>query len=172
MPPAAKLLAVLIVMSLCGWIIVARVHVLPWVDARPKRDALLVLVTPQMFRTIGAMSLLPGIGDPPPEWSIPLAWGDGMTAALAMLAMVALQTRWSHATKMVWASAVFGLLDLLHNVYNSITMQVAPRLGPLAYVVAFGVPMMLVFHVLAIRTLLEKEPTLTDGAAQARSSEQ
>lgn len=40
-----------VVMSFCSWTIIARVHIRPWVDARVKRDALLVLWTPQMFRT-------------------------------------------------------------------------------------------------------------------------
>ncbi len=156
MPPATKLLGLLALMSCCAWTLVARVHVIPRVDARAKRDALLILVTPQMFRGIGAMALFPGIGDAPLEWSTPLAWGDCITAALAMTAMLALHARWSYATKVVWASAVFGLVDLLHNFANSIRLQVAPRLGPIGYVVAFGVPMMFVFHVLVLRTLLRK----------------
>jgi hypothetical protein len=143
-------------MSLGAWTIIAVVHLIPWADRRSTRDALLVLVMPQMFRTIGAMALFPGIGDPPPEWGTPLAWGDGATAVLAMLSMIALHKRWAHATKLVWFGAVFGLLDMLHNAFNSVALQVAPRLGPIAYVVGFGVPGMLMFHVLVFRTLLRR----------------
>jgi hypothetical protein len=158
MPPSAKLLALFMAISLCAWTVIARVHVVPWLDARPKRDALLVVVLPHMFRHVGAMALFPGIGDPPPEWSVPLAWGDGLTAVLAIASMIALYAKWSHATKLVWVFNVFGILDLLHNGVNAARLEVAPRLGVIGYVVGFGVPMMLVFHVLVFRTLLRREP--------------
>jgi hypothetical protein len=157
MPPSAKLLALFMVMSLVGWGIIAWVHFLPWLDRRTRREALLFAVTPHMFRTIGAMALFPGIGDPPIEWSLPLAWGDGATSVLAMLSMIALHRSWRHATKVVWVFNVFGVIDMFHNAYNSIALQVAPRLGPIGYVVGFGVPGMLVFHVLVFRYLLRKE---------------
>lgn len=157
MPPAARLLVLFMVMSLCAWAIIARVHLLPWLDAQPKRRALMVLLTPQMFRTIGAMALFPGIGDPPVEWATPLAWGDGATAVLAMLSILALHADWKHATKLVLFGALFGLADMLHNAFNSIVLVVAPRLGPIGYVVGFGVPMMLVFHILVFRALLSGE---------------
>jgi hypothetical protein len=158
MPPAARLLVVLMILSICAWAIIARVFLLPWLDRQTKRRTLMILLTPQMFRTIGAMAVFPGIGDPPAEWATPLAWGDGTTAVLAMLAVLALHHDWRHANKVVWVSAVFGLLDMLHNAVNSIVLQVAPRLGPIAYVVGFGVPMMLVFHVLAFRALVRPAP--------------
>lgn len=158
MPPAARLLVLFMIMSICAWTIIARVHLLPWLDRRAKERQLMILVTPQMFRTIGAMALFPGIGDPPAEWATPLAWGDGTTAVLAMLAILLLDRGWKHATKVVWLSAVFGLLDMLHNAFNSIVLQVAPRLGPIGYVVGFGVPMMLVFHILVFRALLRPAP--------------
>jgi hypothetical protein len=156
MPPSARLLALFMLMSLAAWTVIAVVHLIPWADQRSKRDALLVLVMPQMFRTIGAMALFPGIGDPPAEWATPLAWGDGATAVLAMLSMIALHKQWAHATKLVWVGTVFGLLDMLHNAYNAIALQVAPRLGPIGYVVGFGVPAMLMFHLLTFRTLLRR----------------
>ncbi len=162
MPPSAGLLPLLMVMSLCAWGIVAWVHIVPWLDRRTRREALLVAVTPQMFRTIGAMALLPGLSTVPRAWALPLAWGDGATAVLAMLSMIALHKSWRHATKLVWIGAVFGVLDMLHNAYNSVALQVAPHLGPIAYVVAVGVPGMLVFHILAFRALLRPD---TQGAA-------
>lgn len=141
-------------MSLVAWGIIAWIHLVPMLDKRSKRDALLIVVMPHMFRTVGAMAMYPGIGDPPREWSLPLAWGDGITALLAMLSMVALGKSWRHATKLVWVFNVFGLVDMLHNAYNSVALGVAPRLGVIAYVVGFGVPAMLVFHLLVFRYLL------------------
>jgi hypothetical protein len=161
MPPSSKLLVLFMAMSLVAWGIIAWVHIVPWLDRRSKREALLIVVMPHMFRTIGAMAMFPGIGNPPREWSLPLAWGDGITAVLAMLSMVALQKSWPHATKLVWVFNVFGLLDMLHNGYKSAVLQVAPQLGPIGYVVGFGVPFMFVFHILVFRTLLRGREAAT-----------
>jgi hypothetical protein len=158
MPPSAKFLALLVAMSLVAWGTIARVHLVPWLDRRTKREALLVAVLPHMFRHVGTMALFPGIApDLPAEWTVPLAWGDGITATLAMISMIALHKSWAHANKVVWVFNVFGVLDLLHNGVNAAALQVAPHLGFVAYVVAFGVPGMLMFHVLVFRTLLRKE---------------
>jgi hypothetical protein len=159
MPPAAKLLAFFMAMSLCAWGIIAKVHIVPLVDKRSKREALLVVVMPHMFRTIGAMAMFPGIAELPDAWKVPLAWGDGITAVLAMLSMIALHKSWAHATKLVWVFNVFGILDLLHNGYNAAALQVAPQLGVIGYVVGFGVPGMLMFHILVFRTLLRQDPS-------------
>lgn len=154
MPPAARLLLVLAATSLVAWSIVAIVHVVPWLDRRARREALLVVLTPQMFRHVGALALFPGIGATPPEWSVPLAWGDAVTAALAMLAMIALYREWRAAIPLAWAVTVFGTLDLLHNGFNAAHLGVAPSLGPIVYVVVIAVPGMLTAHLLAFRLLL------------------
>jgi hypothetical protein len=154
MPPSARLLALFMLLSICAWSIIAWVHIVPWIDKKTKREALLVVVLPHMFRTIGAMALFPGLSTVPEAWAVPLAWGDGTTAVLAMLSMIALKKSWVHATKLVWVFNVFGLLDMLHNAYNSVVLEVAPHMGPIAYVVGFGVPGMMMFHILVFRTLI------------------
>jgi hypothetical protein len=157
MPPSAKLLAVLMAMSLLAWGIVAWVHVVPWLDTHSRREGLLVAVTPHLFRHVGAMAVFPGVGQTPPAWSVPLAWGDGLTALLAAGAMIALYKSWRHATLLVWFFNLFGLLDLLHNGYGAAVLQIAPQLGVIGYVVAFGVPGMFVAHLLVFRTLLRPD---------------
>jgi hypothetical protein len=74
-----------------------------------------------------------------------------------MTSMILLHRGFRHANKVVWVFNVFGTLDLLHNGYNAARLEVAPRLGVIGYVVGFGVPMMLMFHVLVFRTLLRRE---------------
>ena len=110
-----------------------------------------------MFRHVGAMALFPGIGDVPREWSLPLAVGDWITALLAVASMVALRKSWRHATKLAWAFNVFGFLDMLHNGYGAAALHLAPHMGVIAFTVAFGVPGVLVFHILVFRTLLRRE---------------
>jgi hypothetical protein len=97
---------------------------------------------------------MPGIAAVPREWSVPLAWGDGITAVLAALTMIALQLSWRHAVALTWVFNLFGLADLLHNGYSAAALRIAPQLGIVSYVVAFGVPGMLVAHLLVLRVLL------------------
>ncbi len=149
-----SLLPVFMAMSLIAWVVIARVHVVPLVARWSRRDALLLLVTPHMFRHVGAMAVLPGITAAPIAWTVPLAWGDGITAVLAVLTMVALHRAWHRAFALAWVFNVFGLLDMLHNGFNAATLRVGPDLGVVAYVVALLVPGMLVCHLLVFRTLL------------------
>lgn len=156
MPPSARLLALLMVMSLGAWTILAWVHVVPWLARRSRREGLLVVVTPHMFRHVGALALYPGIGAAPAAWSVPLAWGDGATALLAAATMVALQRDWRHAVPLAWVFNVFGTLDMAHNGLNAVGLQVAPQLGPIAYVVGIVVPGMCVCHLLIFAVLLRR----------------
>jgi hypothetical protein len=154
MPPSAQQLFGLMAMSLLAWSIIAWVHVLPWLARMSRREALLFVVMPHMFRHVGALALYPGIGAAPAAWSVPLAWGDGITALLAAATMIALHRSWRWAIGLTWFFNVFGTLDLLHNGWNAAVLQVAPHLGVIAYIVAFAVPGMLVCHLLVFRTLL------------------
>jgi hypothetical protein len=156
MPPAAKLLALFMAMSLIAWAIIAWVHIAPWLARRSRREALLIVIMPHMFRHVGALAIFPGLADVPRQWAVPLAWGDGITALLAALSMVAVHRAWPHATKLVWIFNIFGLGDLLHNAYNSVALQVAPKMGVIAYVVGYAVPGMLMFHMLVFHVLLRK----------------
>lgn len=156
MPPSAKLLALMMAMSLVSWTIIVRVHLLPWLDRQSRREALLVAVAPHLFRHVGVLAVFPGIGNVPREWSVPLAWGDGITTLLAALTMISLYRSWRYAIALAWVFNVFGLLDLLHNGYGAARLQLAPNMGPIAYVVGFGVPLMLLFHVLVFRILLRR----------------
>ncbi len=157
MPPAVRLLAGLAALSLVAWMIVAVVHVVPWLLRQSRRDALLVVLAPQLFRHVGALALFPGIGAAPLEWSVPLALGDVATALLAAAAMVALHRGWRAAMPLAWVVTIFGTIDLLHNVGNAMHLGVAPVLGPIAFVAGMVVPGMLVCHVLAMRVLLRSD---------------
>lgn len=154
MPPAARLLAALAAMSFVAWTLVAIVHAVPWLDRRSRREALLVVITPQTFRHVGALALFPGIGEAPFAWSVPLALGDAATAMLAAAAMLALHREWRAAIPLTWVATVFGTMDLLHNVANAMHLGVAPSLGPIAFIATMLVPGMLVCHLLALRALL------------------
>ena len=163
MPPAARLLAALAALSLLAWMIVAVVHVVPRLSRQSRRDALLVVLTPQLFRHVGALALFPGIGAAPLAWSVPLAVGDVATALLAAATMIALYRDSRAGVPLAWLTTVFGTIDLLHNVGNAMHLGIAPVLGPIAFVAAMVVPGMLVCHVLAMRVLMRSDEPARGG---------
>ncbi len=69
----------------------------PWIAKIPQHQALLWLTLPQAFRYIGMVFLVPGVlAQPLPEaFAIPAAYGDLVTAVLALLALIALRTGWA-----------------------------------------------------------------------------
>jgi hypothetical protein len=142
--------------SLAAYAAIGFWFVAPWLDAKPTRTALSLLVLPQLFRHIGVTLLVPEVVDPtfPAEMAQRTAAGDVLTAALAWGALLALRTGWRHAIPAVWVFNTVGLADMLMNLANGVRLQVADHLGSAWFGIAFVVPLMLTVHLLIFRTLL------------------
>ena len=65
MPASAMLLPLLVALSLLAWAVIAWVHLIPWLDRHSRREGLLLVVMPHMFRHVGAMAMFPGLADVP-----------------------------------------------------------------------------------------------------------
>jgi hypothetical protein len=86
-----------------------------------------------------------------------VAYGDLLTATLAFIALAALRSRF--AEPLVWLFNIVGTLDLLNAFYqgNAISLANAPGvLGAAFFIPIFGVPLLLVTHVL-FRLLMRKQ---------------
>ena len=73
-------------------------------------------------------------------------------------ALAALRTKL--AGPLVWIFNIFGTADLLNAFYqgNSISLANAPgQLGAVYFLPIFGVPLLLITHVVVFRVLLRKE---------------
>jgi hypothetical protein len=156
--PRLQIFALQTVLSLIAWSAIARFAAAPRLRALAKADALAWIVAPQMFRHLGASQLVLGLVDleMPADFAVPTAVGDVATQLLAVAAFVALRRRPSLGVHLAWAVTVFGLGDLLHNVYRGMTTHAAEHMLAAWYVPTFGVPLMLVAHVMALVTLLRK----------------
>ena len=87
-----------------------------------------------------------------------VAYGDLLTATLAFIALAALRSRF--AEPLVWLFNIVGTLDLLNAFYqgNAISLANAPGvLGAAYFIPIFGVPLLLVTHVLVFRLLMRKQ---------------
>jgi hypothetical protein len=86
----------------------------------------------------------------------PVAYGDFITAILALLALATLGTR--TGTALTWVFNIFGTADLLFAFYlgSRISLPDTPGLlGAGYFILAAYVPLLLITHGLAFRILLQ-----------------
>jgi hypothetical protein len=150
------------VSTLLGFVaaaLIASYLVWPRLRELPRSRALAILLAPHAFRFMGLSFLVEGVVSPslPAGFAVPAAYGDMITAVLAMLAMVALHRRWSTALSLVWAVNVFGACDLLFAFYRGGAVGLDPRLlGATFFIPTALVPALLVAHALSFRVLVTK----------------
>lgn len=88
-----------IALSVAGWILIFKLVLLPRIVATPIHRALLILSLPHVFRFVGLSFLIPGVTHEPldPRFAVPAAYGDLLSAVLAMVAVVLLarESRWA-----------------------------------------------------------------------------
>jgi hypothetical protein len=151
-----------ILMSFLAFGIVTKVCIWPQLRIMNRRDALIPLVMPHMFRFIGLSFLVPGVVSPslPQAFAIPAGYGDLAAAILAGIATLALAARASWAIPMVWVFNVVGAGDLLHAIYlGRIGVGIEPgTLGAAFFIPAVIVPALLVTHGLMFWLLLRPKP--------------
>lgn len=143
-----------------AWGVFAAQYIWPAINKRERTEALRPILVLHGFRYIGLAMLIPGVVSPQlaaTQFAHDLAYGDLATATLALIALSALRTRW--AVALVWIFNIFGTADLLNAFYQGNRISLADTPGVLGadyFIVVFGVPLLLVTHVLAFRLLMRK----------------
>jgi hypothetical protein len=117
------------------------------------------------FRYIGFAVLIPRVVSPQLSATVfarGLAYGDLVAATLALIALAALRTKL--AAPLVWIFNIFGTSDLLNAFYQGNRLSLADTPGLLGagyFIPIFGVPLLLVTHILVFRVLMRKERELS-----------
>jgi len=144
-----------------AWGVFAAQYIWPAISKRDRAEALRPILVLHGFRYIGLAILIPGVVSPElpaTEFARDLAYGDLATATLALISLAALRTRW--AGVLVWIFNIFGTADLLNAFYQGSRLSLAATPGTLGaayFIPIFGVPLLLVTHVLVFRLLMRKE---------------
>ena len=138
--------------------LIARWYIIPVLDKHPLHTSLVPLILLHCFRYLGLSFLLPGVVSIhlARAFSVPAAYGDFVTALLALTAVLALRNRWDVAIPLVWAFNVVGTLDLLVALPQGILNIHAGQLGGAYIIPALIVPALLVTHFLVFRLLLKR----------------
>jgi hypothetical protein len=143
--------------GLAVWGAVAWHYIWPALRERPSPENLKPILLLHGFRFLGLAFVVPGVvsSELPAAFAQPVAYGDFITAILALLALAALGTR--AGTMVTWVFNVFGTADLLFAFYQGALISLPDKPGLLGagyFILVAYVPLLLITHGLAFRILL------------------
>jgi hypothetical protein len=144
-------------LSLGAYLLLASWYVAPRLSRLPREVALTPLLWVHAFRIVGGTILAPGAVGPgvPTEFRTMIGYGDLATALLALLALIALRTRFTRAIALVWLCVTVGMLDTVNAIIQSIRFSVFTHaLGVNWVIVTTYVPALLVSSLLIFMQLL------------------
>jgi len=166
--PIPLIWGITVAFGFLAWSVLAGEYIWPAISKRERAEALRPILVLHGFRYIGLAVLIPGVVSPQLSDTVfarGLAYGDVAAATLALIALAALRTRL--AGPLVWIFNIFGTVDLLNAFYQGNRLSLADTPGLLGagyFIPVFGVPLLLVTHILVFRLLMRKEAVATSRA--------
>jgi hypothetical protein len=136
--------------------VAARIYLLPRLPTLRPQAVLLPILLLHAMRHLGLMFLSPGATYPgiPPEFAYPAAFGDLLTAVLALAAVSAVARDRPVARPLVWIFTIVGTLDLAVAISLATLYRAEHSMGPAYWIPAFWVPALLVTHYITFLVLL------------------
>ena len=146
-----------IAFSFIAWGIVTGRYIWPELRLRQRAEALRPLLILHSFRFIGLAFLVPGVVSPdlPSVFAHSAAYGDIVAAMLALLALISLPS--ASGVVIAWIFSLWGTADLFNAFYQANHAGLtAGQLGSTYFIPTFIVPLLLITHGLAFRSLLHR----------------
>lgn len=155
--PFPALFGISAAFGLAAWGAVALRYIWPALRDRPSPENLEPILLLHGFRFLGLSFMLPGVVSPqlPAVFAQPVAYGDFITAILALLALTTLGSR--TGTMLTWVFNVFGTADLLYAFYLGARISLPDNPGLLGagyFILTAYVPLLLITHGLVFRILV------------------
>jgi hypothetical protein len=136
--------------------------------ARQLYEVLTLLLLGHSFRFISLSFLVTAT---PAAFAVPAAYGDLITALLALVALGAVRYRWPVAGSLVWLFNIFGTLNLLFGFYQGLSIPIdIGLLGPAYFIPSVIAPAWLITHFIIFRLLLQSKPAVVGKISMAKSS--
>lgn len=141
------------------WLIISWVWFIPWLQKRPLHNSLAILVIPHSFRYIGLSFLITGVTASPLDmrFAAPAAYGDLLTAVLALIAVAALLAKFRHALILVWLFNIIGFVDFIVAVIQGLRYTEPAEMGATYFIPILGVPLFFVLHLVIFWLLITKK---------------
>jgi len=143
-------------LSLVLYTLIARWHVAPRLAALPLASALSPLLFLHAFRHLGLVFLVPTVvgSSLPPSRPRSRSRPPTATCSPALLAIVALRSRWPFGLPLVWLFNVVGTVDLVNALAQGLRLDVS--LGAAYYIPTFAVPALFVTHAMIFAMLVRR----------------
>jgi hypothetical protein len=128
--------------------VAARLYLLPLIPRVRPQQILVPILLLHSTRHLGMMFLTRGATFPglPTEFAYPAAFGDLLTAALALVAIPLVLRGSVLAKPLVWLFNSLGTVDLLTAITLATIHNAPVAMGPAYWIPALWVPMLLVTH--------------------------
>jgi hypothetical protein len=146
-------------MSILSFSLIAFWYVIPALRKRSFSEAITPILLVHSFRHFGMFYLTPSAMPslPPDGFAVPTAYGDALTALLALAALVAVRKSRPLAVPAVWIFNVVGFVDLGIAAVNATRFNLISYSIGVAYLLpVFVVPALLVTHGLAFWLLVRR----------------
>jgi hypothetical protein len=143
----------------------ARWYLWPRIAPLPAAVAVVPLIWVHVFRVVGGSILAPASVGPsvPAEFRELVGYGDMITGALALIALILLRVRGARALWFVWLFVIFGLADTVNAVIQSMRFSVFDEpLGLNWVIVTAYVPALRVSTYLIFVVLLRSRSTVSE----------
>src|ERR1700760_3678203 len=147
--PSSVLFGISVAFGLAAWGAMARLYIWPALRERPDPENLKPILLLHGFRFLGLAFVAPGVVSPalPAAFAQPVAYGDLISAILALLALATLGTRTGKV--LTWVFNVFGTADLLFAFYQGSRISLPDTQGLLGagyFILTAYVPLLLITH--------------------------
>jgi len=143
-----RILTLNLVANTAIFYVAARLYLLPLIPRVPARVILVPILLLHSTRHLGLIFLTRGGTFPgmPQQFAYPAAFGDLVTAILALAAIPLVLRSSAFAKPAVWLFNIFGTLDLLDAITLATIYNAPITMGPAYWIPAFWVPLLLVTH--------------------------
>lgn len=145
------------ILGLITYSFIAKWYVWPWLKKWQRYDALVLLLFIASFRRIGLLFVIPGVVEPSisQTFAIHAAYGDLVSALLAIAAMIALGFRWRVGVPLVWLYGFSAVADVINVVRLANQFNVYPQLGAGFFITSLLVPALYVTLIMMVVILLK-----------------
>src|ERR1700704_336616 len=128
--------------------VAARLYLLPQLSRLQPRQILVPILLLHSTRHLGMMFLTRGATYPglPEQFAYPAAFGDLLTAIIALATIPLVLGGSPMARLAVWFFNIFGTVDLLVAITLATIYDAPVSMGPSYWIPAFWVPLLLVTH--------------------------
>lgn len=152
------ILPISITMGVITYAFIMNRYAMPKLKQLNLNEALIILTVPHAFRYMGLAFLVEGTtaGAMDTRFAHPAAYGDLLTAVLALIAVVALASNWKSAKTLTWIFNSVGSVDMIGALTIGLSVNRAEDFGATLFIPMVIVPFFLVTHVLIFKLLLNK----------------